>query len=764
MMTTKKMIGRTNDDDDDDDVVVVDCDGPDNNINNSFCNSDSDGIIKRIPSAPVPVPVPPISNSKRTSNINSISNSNSNIHIMACGYRRIVIPKSGNLFPAFLIALPIQQVQVPIPLININRQHQHQQQDKIRFVWRSKRDFMILARSSTTNRQSLPKAALKKIVQDDIIPWRRSCCSSTKTIITTTTTPTTITEEINDDNVYDDDNVDNNNIPYFLCDPKLPNKFCPQMKKSLWQLDRFLQMIYTETIAIATTKTKTTTTTTTISNSNSNSNSNNTTKTQTQEQQIDKMKLAWEIFCRPYDTDGLITPKEFFPSTTNTNTNTNTNTIQDQKQKQQQPSTEDKRTVGPPDYNNYKIKNNDERIVIGAVDEQNNINITKTTKTTTAATATATATATTTTSLEESSKLGQYFASKENSKRVVDCALEKIIPLYHEYNNRQQQQQQSRNNNSNSSSSSNSSNINIQLLFIEPSCGHGDIVVALVDALKKRKSIISPQSVSIQGYDIDPNAITTCRQRQEFLLPSTTTSSSSDDDDDDDDDNDSHHHHYHIHWECRNFLETTRQQYIDKFNDAAAAAVNNSNNNNNNNNNINRAIADTCTDAKRSSNRNINNNNNNGDKTLKVLVCCLGGPPYTTGPGHGNKIQRDLPTQFVRHCQEEWSADVITFILPTRYREGMQHNISDCTFTTARTRIKTKRTTTMTDDSATKAAVVTTTTSPSISRDYCTNNNWICETAELNASTFFFRGSTQVTQPSIIQNFYTNRGNERTKC
>ena len=153
---------------------------------------------------------------------------------------------------------------------------------------------------------------------------------------------------------------------------------------------------------------------------------------------------------------------------------------------------------------------------------------------------------------------------------------------------------------------------------------------------------------------------------------------------------------------------------------------------------------------------------------MKFLVCCLGGPPYTTGPGHGSKIQRDLPTQFVRHCQEEWNADVITFILPTRYREGMQHNISDCTFTTART--KTKRTTTMTEDPAIKTAAVTTTspssptttTTTTFSRDYCTNNNWICDTKELNASTFFFRGSTQVTQPSIIQNFYMNRGNERT--
>ena len=667
--------------------------------------------------------------------------------VMACGYRRIEIPKSGNFFPAFLIALPIiqpvqVQAQIPAPLIkNINQDEQRQQQDKtIRFVWRSKRDFLILARSlssSTNNRQlSLPKAALKKIVQGNIIPWRRtrtSCCSSS-----TKTKPTEDEEEENDNN---SNSNNNNNIPYFLCDPKLPNKFCPQMKKSLWQLDQFLQMFYTETIA---------TTTTSTDNCNSNNNTkahahaHAYTQEQQRQQQIDKMKLAWEIFCRPYDTEGLITPKEFFPSTTTTSndTNTNTTTRQEQIQKQKQQ----------------------------VVDEQNSINITKTTKTTT------TTTTTTATSLEESCKLGQYFASKENSKRVVDCALEKIIPLYHEYNNRHQQQQQSHNNDSNNSSSSSNNNNHIQILFIEPSCGHGDIVVALVDALKKRKTIIPPQSVYIQGYDIDPNAITTCRQRQEFVSPSATTTTSSSSDDDDDD--------YHIHWECRNFLETTRQQYIEKF-DEAAAAINNNNNNDddsnifntsnnddNDNNNNKRFIADTCTDATRNNNRNINiNNDNNGDETLKFLVCCLGGPPYTTGPGHGSKIQRDLPTQFVRHCQEEWNADVITFILPTRYREGMQHNISDCTFTTART--KTKRTTTMTEDPAIKTAAVTTTspsspttttTATTFSRDCCTNNNWICDTKELNASTFFFRGSTQVTQPSIIQNFYINRGNERTKC
>ena len=690
MTTTKTMIGITNNDDDD----------------------------KRIPNIKFPA-------------------------VMACGYRRIEIPKSGNFFPAFLIALPIiqpvqVQAQIPVPLINnINQDEQRQQQNKtIRFVWRSKRDFLILARSlssSTNNRQlSLPKAALKKIVQDNIIPWRRtrtSCCSSS--------TKTKTTEDEEEENNDNSNSNNNNNIPYFLCDPKLPNKFCPQMKKSLWQLDRFLQMFYTETIAITTTSTST-----------NNCNSNNNAKThahahaytqeQQRQQQIDKMKLAWEIFCRPYDTEGLITPKEFFPSTTttsnDTNNNTNTTTRQEEIQKQKQQ----------------------------VVDEQNSINITKTTKTTTTAT-----------SLEESCKLGQYFASKENSKRVVDCALEKIIPLYHEYNNRHQQQQQSHNNDSNNSSSSSSSNNNnnVQILFIEPSCGHGDIVVALVDALKKRKTIIPPQSVYIQGYDIDPNAITTCRQRQEFLSPSATTTTTSSSDDDDDD--------YHIHWECRNFLETTRQQYIEKFDEAAAAINNNdnddsnifniSNNDDNDNNNNKRFIADTCTDATRNNNRNINiNNDNNGDETLKFLVCCLGGPPYTTGPGHGSKIQRDLPTQFVRHCQEEWNADVITFILPTRYREGMQHNISDCTFTTART--KTKRTTTMTEDPAIKTAAVTTTspssttttTTTTFSRDCCTNNNWICDTKELNASTFFFRGSTQVTQPSIIQNFYMNRGNERT--
>jgi hypothetical protein len=85
------------------------------------------------------------------------------------------------------------------------------------------------------------------------------------------------------------------------------------------------------------------------------------------------------------------------------------------------------------------------------------------------------------TSQVESSRLGQYFCSAENAKLMVDIVLESIQP-YLESNIR----------------------------FVEPSCGHGDIVTALINELERR-SLLS-ENISMHGLDIDPNAIQTCRK------------------------------------------------------------------------------------------------------------------------------------------------------------------------------------------------------------------------------------------------------------
>jgi hypothetical protein len=52
------------------------------------------------------------------------------------------------------------------------------------------------------------------------------------------------------------------------------------------------------------------------------------------------------------------------------------------------------------------------------------------------------------------------------------------------------------------------------LMLLEPSCGHGDIIKELVRQLDE--SNVSPESISIRGYDIDPNATQTCQQTLPF--------------------------------------------------------------------------------------------------------------------------------------------------------------------------------------------------------------------------------------------------------
>lgn len=207
------------------------------------------------------------------------------------------------------------------------------------------------------------------------------------------------------------------------------------------------------------------------------------------------------------------------------------------------------------------------------------------------------------TSQQESCRLGQYFCSTENAQKIVSIVLEMIQPL-----------------------------IEIEhsmITFVEPSCGKGDIVTALIDGLETRN--IPSSRVFIQGYDIDPNAIRTCQNLQ---LPSK----------------------YQVSWTCSNFLES---QCINK------------------------------------------------KMTVKPLVVCLGGPPYTTGAGSSVEIQRDLPSLFIEHCFNEWGASLVCFLLPSRYKNW------DNTITLP--------------------------------------SELHRETFALQSSTFFFQGTFPVTQPSIIQ-------------
>ena len=515
--------------------------------------------------------------------------------VVACGYRRIRISKSGNSFPAFLVAFesrnPSSSDELDIPSFR-----------GVRFAWRSKKDFLLLARKDGSFQgQSFPKAALKKVAAVGAVPWRRSSLPQSTAVGAVDPFSTFREDDAIIAAIGEGGHRRRNGdaIPDCLCYSNLPNRFSAHMKKSIWQLDRFLQSIGKEA-------------------------RNN-----------ERKQNAWEIFCRRFDTEDLITPGELtsygIPRSPKQNTNT------------QDPEGQDANEIPAGD-------------------------ITFTASVATAETIDAT------TTLRESSRLGQYFASKENSQKVVACALEKILPLYR------------RGDTGDDKTNHNTTRI----LFVEPSCGHGDIVLSLIEALKENK--IRPAAVCIMGYDIDPGVIHTCRQRKEFrprAASGTGTGAGTGD----------IYNDYPVLWECKNFFDTTRENCILGFDTISKSS----------NNNKNTGCTLTYHDK------------DTQPEDHELLVCCLGGPPYTTGQGSGSAMKRDLPERFIDHCFNEWKADAVSFLLPARYKECTKPQAGTIA-TTGTTDFKTKR--------------------------------WICETQELDASTFFFRGTTKVTQPSIIQIFY----------
>lgn len=203
--------------------------------------------------------------------------------------------------------------------------------------------------------------------------------------------------------------------------------------------------------------------------------------------------------------------------------------------------------------------------------------------------------------IRDGSRLGQYFCTNENARAVVNVAIQKL--------NRMDLLSESK-----------------SIAFVEPSCGNGDIVKALVDILAGIDPPIA--NVTIQGFDIDSHSISRCKG-----LKFTTLE---------------------VSWSCEDFLDTKRQ------------ATNDS------------------------------------------IVVCVGGPPYSAGAGNAADMKLDLPTKFVKHCVTEWQANVVSFLLPERYRD--------------------------------------------VALDL--PNGWGCETVDLSSSTFFFQGDTPVTQPSILQCFF----------
>lgn len=185
-------------------------------------------------------------NEEPTSSLSSSSAlSSQKTCVLACGYRHVFIPKSGNRFPAWL-------VQTIIP---DNGQHTGStaQTTTTSTVWRSKRDFLRLSRSTSTassGRIVFPKRALTKLA--DAAPWKR---------------PT------------DKTGRDSFKATHALADHD--DNWKVSMKKNLFVLDRFLQQTaeYCQTEA------------------DSSINENSAADVQVQN--------AWAEFCRPTDCDDL---------------------------------------------------------------------------------------------------------------------------------------------------------------------------------------------------------------------------------------------------------------------------------------------------------------------------------------------------------------------------------------------------------------------------------------------------------------------------
>lgn len=181
--------------------------------------------------------------------------------------------------------------------------------------------------------------------------------------------------------------------------------------------------------------------------------------------------------------------------------------------------------------------------------------------------------------------LGQYFCTKENANQLMQTLLDKLSTMK-TYNPKQ-----------------------TNLIILEPSCGHGDVIWALLEQQKKLLSNLQAQyqNVTILGLDLDPRAIEVCQKRVSNPVLCKGKN-------------------LHLEFECVDFLSTQRSTFVQK---------------------VQNPTGDT-----------------DGQSTTRVVA--IGGPPYGSKPE-----ERELPVNFVKHCIKEWQAEVVAFLLPQRFPESI---------------------------------------------------------------------------------------------
>ena len=207
--------------------------------------------------------------------------------------------------------------------------------------------------------------------------------------------------------------------------------------------------------------------------------------------------------------------------------------------------------------------------------------------------------------------LGQYFCSRDNAQLLVTTFLRQLRELL---------------------VPSAASKIKRKILIVEPSCGHGDVLHALINELEtadwmsehygcndegNQRRNNEDISISILGFDIDQRAVNYCRHRFAERKPKRGSIT--------------------ISFQMGDFLAT---------NPASLTSY----------------VATVEIDT-------------------KTTVVMIGGPPYSakaekishdkaenaTSSKNSPDMNRDMPLRFVEHAVQVWKAQVITFLMPQRY-------------------------------------------------------------------------------------------------
>ena len=343
--------------------------------------------------------------------------------ITACGYKSIYIPKSQLSFPAWLLVFSgssgssrdNNNKTITTTTTTCNKRGTTTTVGpSSSYYWRSKRDFLRLSRVVSKHNPKLcfPRAAFRKL--SDQAPWMRL-----------------------DSNPYVDDD-DRHSIHGVIPIIASENQWKPFMKKSLFQLDHYLQQVVQQVIVVE---------------EETRKKNNNNNKTDDEDENNNKILLlkAWNEFCRPYDCSlacgGVEQDREMMDNNNNNPDNHEYNTINT--------------NTTPDDGAIQKKEGMDHPAPVASI----------------------------------GNALGQYFCHVQIAQQLIRCCLDKLLL-------RQQQQEQA-------------SSSRKPIVFVEPSCGHGQVIETLLEILDQEDHYKCgfyinhhpSRRLRVLGIDLDQTAV-----------------------------------------------------------------------------------------------------------------------------------------------------------------------------------------------------------------------------------------------------------------